>query len=169
MINDIVKQMLEEHVGGTTFFDNLDESFRNKDILDTFWQHVWDYILFNKDSCETRYDGIILSGNFGRAILNYTSLHYDCREYAGVQCIAVNGSLRGDNEVEDFVITRYRDVRKPKFLFLDDSFYSGKTRDKIKSKLESYGAELFHTHVLYDGCYETHDDVSSMYRYYDNH
>lgn len=170
MINEIVKQMLEEHKGGCKFFDAIDESFRNKDILDIFWQHVWDYILFNKDNSEVYYNGIILSGNFGRAILNYTSIHYDCVEYAGIQCIAVNGSLRGDNKVENFVITDICDENyKPKFLFLDDSFYSGKTRDKIKAKLESYGAELVHTHVLYDGCYETHDDVSSMYRYYDNH
>lgn len=165
MIDDIVKQMLEEHEGGEVFFDNLDEAIRDKNILEKFYDNVCKVFM-----CGGRYDAVIMSGRFSRAMLNYTSILYDCFEYYGMDCICVNGSLRGDGRVEDFSICEPSFYEgSPKFLFLDDSFYSGKTRDKIKAKLESYGAELVHTHVLYDGCYETHDDVSSMYRYYDNH
>lgn len=163
MINEIVKQMLEEHEGGEVFFDNLDEAIRkDNNILSTFLDTV-DHII---EVSDVNINHVIVSGNFGRALHNYGAGEHLWVAY-DIDLIVVNGSLRKGQAIDEF--GEFMNKPDGNYLFLDDSFYSGKTRNVIKDKIESYGGKLIHTHVLYDGCYETHDDVSSMYRYYDNH
>ena len=54
-----------------------------------------------------------------------------------------------------------------KVYFLDDSLYSGKTRNKINDKLkEVFDIEITHTYVVYDGSLNKEDNVTSMFRYH---
>ena len=164
-LNEIVKQMLDEHGGGSIFFDNLDAEIRNSNELIEHFVHDYVSDLLHK----YRIDYVIVSGRFGRVFVNTESLIYQLYYYHNVDTISVNGNLRGSGVVEDFNIRAPRHGEKYNFLFIDDSFYSGKTRDKIKDKIESYGHNLAHTIVLYDGSADKDDNVSSMYRYYDNY
>ena len=166
-LNEIVKQMLDEHGGGSIFFDNLDEEIRsNENLLNNFMRdYIIDY-LGNNDI-----DGVIMSGRFGRVATSSTYISYYCEECVGCHFLLVNGGLRKGEEVEDvnFDSHNYTQERKGRFLFVDDSFYSGKTRNKINEKLNEYNCEIVHTIVLYDGSADKDDNVSSMYRYYDNY
>lgn len=58
------------------------------------------------------------------------------------------------------------DIICNKFIFLDDSYYSGKTARKVKAAVEDNGGEIVRTYVFYDGSPEKRDDVVSLYRYY---
>lgn len=155
-LNEIVKQMLEEHEGGEIFFDAVDNEIRNND--DILYHFLYKYV---KEKM-WKYN-IIMSGRFGRAMVNSTDIKWLCDEIYQTDCILVNGSLRKGDKVEDFK-TQVDEMKE--FIFLDDSFYSGKTRDAVRDKLESYGCKLVETIVLYDGSKVKDDTVTSMYRYY---
>lgn len=166
-LNEIVKQMLDTHGGGSLFFDNLDAEIRNNDdLLDNF---LSDWVTKYVQSEDIQ--GVILSGKFGRTMISSTDIKYYCDEYLMCHCLVVNGGLRTGEEVEDvnFYSRDYTKENKGRFLFVDDSFYSGKTRNKINEKLNEYNCEIVHTIVLYDGSVDKDENVSSMYRYYDNH
>lgn len=162
-INEIVDKMLKEHKEGNKFFDNLDEAIRtDRNILSAFLDRVEDML----DSWSKEVNHIIVSGNFGRALHNFgISEHFWIAYDIGV--VVVNGSLRKDEPIDNF--GEFMNSSDGNYVFLDDSFYSGKTRDVIKDKIESYGGQLVHTYVLYDGSKDEDESVSSMYRYYDNH
>jgi len=53
------------------------------------------------------------------------------------------------------------------FILLDDSFYSGQTRNLIQAELERHGGRIVHTYVVYDGSRNRDPEVTGMYRYYD--
>jgi len=57
-------------------------------------------------------------------------------------------------------------VYNKNFIFIDDSFYSGKTRNCIDAELQKYDSKIIRTIVCYDGSKEKDDTVSSLYRYY---
>lgn len=151
-LDEIVKKMLEDHEGGAVFFDNLDKAVQQKPIL----YELLDLVKSNTDSKKTY--GVIVSGKFGRYFAN----HVQC----GEPFLIVSGGLRKGNPIDDLSCSSIKDTD---FIFLDDSFYSGVTRDVIKNELEKNGARLVKTFVIYDGSKEKDDTVHSLYRYYDNH
>lgn len=168
-LNEIVKEMLDNHGGGQTFFDNLDAEIReNNDLIRVFLdEYVYEYI----DTSEDYPDTIIVSGRFGRALQQY-GLEEELRRELHIRLIVVNGGLRKGEPIDDFkefVNNYHMSMCHGNYIFIDDSFYSGKTRDVVKDKIESYNGTLLHTIVLYDGSIKKDDNVTSMYRYYDNH
>ena len=160
-INDLVKKMIEEHKGGTAFFEALDENIKkNENLIEQ---------LFSSLMMKTKYwvDDVIIivSGEFGLHFNNY--LIENNHTGSDVYIMIVNGNLRHGEimSLEPFKDT----IKNDKFIFFDDSFYKGRTRDKIKTELEKWGGELVTTVVCYDGSYDKDEDVHSLYRYYDNH
>jgi hypothetical protein len=145
-LDEIVKEMLETHVGGEKFFDNLDANIQRTTIIEKlFWK-----IPYNAN--------IIASGNFGMVFNNVVA----CK-----RCLLVPGSLRKGRLLDLSYLGNY--IENMSFTFIDDSFYSGKTRDVIKAEVERLGGKLIHTYAIYDGSKEKDPNVSSLYRYYDNH
>ena len=55
------------------------------------------------------------------------------------------------------------------FVFLDDSYFSGKTAMVVKEEIEKLGGVFVGTLVAYDGAKVRDKDVWSLYRYYDYH
>lgn len=156
-INALVGKILAEHEGGEKFFDNLDESVRtNADILESIIEVAFDII------AEQSIDTLIVSGNFGRVFSTYYANNY--REMYALPIVSVQGGLRKGNEVEEFDCLI--ENASGRYLFIDDSFYSGATRNKIKDKIESYGGELVNTLVFYDGSIARDESVVSFYRYH---
>ena len=83
----------------------------------------------------------------------------------------VNGSLRNGEEITGGIMSNLEiipeDLYDQQIIFIDDSFYSGKTHNKIETFLRSRGTKIYKTYVFYDGCKSEYNDVVSLYRYYD--
>lgn len=154
-LNEIVKECLEQHVGGEKFFDALDEKCRDDFSLLT---SMIDLIK------NVNYDYIIVSGKFGNAFKDFCINNH--QELIN-KLIVVNGGLRHGIEISDYY--NHYNVNDKEVIFLDDSFYLGRTRDSIKNSLEENNASLIHTYVLYDGSKIKDNKVTSFYRYYDNY
>lgn len=72
----------------------------------------------------------------------------------------------GGDRIDDL---SFLDLEGKRVVFLDDSFYLGRTRDAIRKELERNGASLVGTIVAYDGSKEKDSTVKSLYKYYDNY
>ena len=142
-LNDLVSDLLRQHNGGEVFFDHLDEALRNSStIMEALIKTL-----------REKTGRIICSGKFGRVFANV----------APEPVIVVNGGLRSGEKIDDL---SYLDLKGQKFIFVDDSFYLGRTRDRIKDELERQGAHLIHTFVIYDGSKIKDENVTSLYRYH---
>lgn len=157
LINNIVKEMLEKHVGGERFFDNLDDKLRNSNIIEHMLTNI--LIAYDKDM----FDAIVMSGKFGVFFNNY--FDFSIRDVIDCDRVVVRGGLR--HEFMDGELEYLKDVIAGKrFIFVDDSFFSGHTRNSIKKEIERLGGSLSQTYVAYDGSKERDSTVRSLYRYY---
>lgn len=155
-IESLINKCLIEHEGGEKFFDAIDEEFRNDEKLLT--------LMINKVRTNETFDYIIVSGKFGKVFKNFC---LNNNIYSSNNIITVNGSLRKGDEVEDF--SKTYDINNKNIIFIDDSFYLGRTRDKIKKQVINNGGNLIGTYVFYDGSKIKDNTVHSFYRYYDHY
>ena len=163
-LNKLVNDMIEEHEGGEEFFNNLDESIRDDpnylymvELVKMFQEA---FISDKKTNIPLNKYRIVVSGRFGTVFSNWArSVRFR------YQIIEVNGGLRhGDVIPLDAFL---EDISGYNFIFFDDSFYSGRTRDKVYKEIERLGGKAIGTCVVYDGSKERDDDVHSLYRYYE--
>lgn len=159
-INKIVKKCLLHHDGGSKFFDMLDENIRKDNNL---FEHMIKFI----NTFDIDYQGIIVSGKFGTAFSHYLS-HYvnDKNYFNNKSVICVNGGLRVAKPVVNLCDIDVELLSNKDFIFIDDSFYSGKTRNVIRDTLTAYNSKLIHTFVFYDGSLNKEIDVDGFYRWY---
>lgn len=155
-INYLVEECLKQHEGGEKFFDAIDEKLRNDNLLLT--------MILGKVLEKEKFDYIIVSGKFGIVFKEFCQKHFD-KELAK-NIIVVNGSLRDDESYVNF--NSEYDINNKSLIFIDDSFFLGRTRDKIKDTIEKQGGNLLCTYVFYDGAKIKDPSVNSFYRYYDN-
>ena len=156
----ILLRAVVEHVGlykgGPTYFTALDNWIRTEGHLMDFMDALIDVPL--KDV------NLIVSGAFGRALVNL------CSEM-GVsfkRLVIVNGDLRRPNsQIDD--LSYLDEMEGEKFMYLDDSYYSGKTLRHVDFALRNVGAELTVALFIYDGSVVTPSGVlyDSLFRYYD--
>ena len=155
-LNIKIAEILKQHPEGEDFFDALDAMLRgDMDILTQF-------LLFSEITIgDTMSKTLILTGQFGIALMNIYG--EKLRESYG-EVILVNGGIRTGVEP----IIYLEDLKFPKCVMLDDSFYSGTTRNKIEAKLRSIhsGARIEKTIVVYDGSPNKQPEVYSMFRYH---
>ena len=156
-IKSIVNDCLLQHKGGENFFDAIDELMRNDTLLIT--------MLIGKVLEKEKFDYLIVSGNFGK--LFKTHCEYNMPKTLSDKIIVVPGGLRNGTKVTPF----WNDyvVENKNFVFLDDSFYKGRTRDAIKTSIIEHGGQLTSTYVFYDGSKKKEENVHSFYRYFDEH
>ena len=152
-LDKIVKEMLEKHIGGEIFFDHLDKAIQTTPIIEQLYNMVEKY----------NYDvNIIVSGKFGTFFGNWYTVNTN---WADQMIINVNGGLRTGFSIDNLdYLSEY--IRNNKFVFLDDSYYSGKTQRAVRNEIERLGGKLINTFVIYDGSVNKSDDVKSLYRYY---
>ena len=155
-LNNLIKKMLSDHEGGEKFFDNLDENLRDKTFLDILIKFIKETYLSKTNIVINL---VVVSGKFGRFFINRLGSTKG-------NIVIVNGGLRIGEEIDNL---SYLDLKGTNAIFIDDSFYSGKTRDIIKKELELRGSSLHETFVIYDGSKEKDDHVHSLYRYYDSY
>ena len=145
---DKVNKCLEKYIGGEIFFEKLDEMLKfDESMLREFIEKV---------TAETNGIKLIASGEFGLCLHNY-KIPVD---------ILVPGSLRNGTAIlnlEEFVKPGQR------YMFLDDSYFSGKTAGIVEREVKRCGGNFVGCYVIYDGSKCKLQSVKSLYRYYDHH
>ena len=146
-IFDKVNKLLEQYIGGQIFFTELDKAVKfDRDILEELTTRA------GESGALT-----IASGEIGLAMHNLgIKVNY-----------LVPGGLRHDPtkiNLEPFA----EHIKGQHFLFIDDSYFSGKTAQVIKEEVERLGGHFVGTLVAYDGSRVKDDKVWSLYRYYDH-
>lgn len=160
MMEPIVQDCLEKHTGGENYFTELDGMIKNNEVLMVL------FLLYAVQ--DSGINDVILSGEIG---IRYLKMYTEHKIPDYINLYIVNGGLRKGNEVIGG-ITNNLDVIpnnlecKP-FIFLDDSYYSGKTMNKVNEFLCHRNAVILKTYVFYDGSKDSDYNVKSLYRYYD--
>lgn len=157
----IVRDCMSRYEGGESYFNELDSLVKSNTKL------MIEYIknIVKKEKC---YD-VILSGEIGEA---YGKI-YDQMEQLqvnthGIRIHLIPGGLRNGTD-----ISRLLDhtLNGKQAIFLDDSFYSGKTFRAVYKFAINNMCRIKAAYVFYDGSKEkdTLINVHSLYRYYDYH
>ena len=158
-LNYKIAEILKQHEGGEEFFDALDAMVRgDMDILNTFLNFVYFEI------GDTKEYSLILSGQFGNALMGiYGAKLFE--DFSSV--ILVEGGLRSGKTPTIF----RQNFTETKFILLDDSFYSGTTKNTIERALKVVDsqAKIVKTFVIYDGSKTKEYNLYSMFRYYDHY
>lgn len=161
-----VEEILKNHPSGEDFFNHLDDMIRgHKSIIDAAWdklvqwcydEHLW----VNRGIPTFGWNGLILTGAFGRAVYNY--MPYEIRK-TFEQVILVNGGLCQEDTKAQILVNQ---IDVDDFILFDDSFYSGTTRNKIEEALKEIrqGCKIIQTVCIYDGGKDP--NVTSLYKYY---
>lgn len=160
MMELIVNECLIKHTGGESYFNELDNMIKNNESLMILFLM---YAVHNSNCYN-----VILSGEIG---LRYMQLQLQNKVPNYINLMVVNGGLRKNSEITGGIMSNCEVIPEGldnmDVIFIDDSFYSGKTRNKVNEFLYHRGAVIYRTYVFYDGSKEKHDDVVSLYRYYD--
>jgi hypothetical protein len=165
-LNQLVREMIQEHTGGTEFFDALDAAVRSQLWFSTLERMASQWLNSRKIPTEwIATPCFVVSGKFGLYFREWYEHGGDLNWAERGYLIVVNGSLR----FEPVMDLSTFDISGGNFIFLDDSFFGGRTRDKIKTEIERNGGNFLHTFVVYDGAKEKDPDVTSLYRYWDHH
>ena len=139
-LHNKIKELLDTYTGGEQYFDALDNYIRNSQIPIYLYNTV-KYLYPNHK--------IIASGKFAQVI--------PCD-------IKVQGAIRKGNKIN----LNHNEVHSQNFIFIDDSFYSGKTAFSIQREIEKLGGKLHKIFVVYNGCKYKNDKVISLFNYYEN-
>ena len=157
-ISQITKKCIDSHGGGEEYFNELDDLIKNdEDFLISYLIHI----------SQSSVKNIIISGGLGYKIASLKLKYNWFLEDYNIEY--VNGSLRKGLPIHysNYKLDSYKN--QP-FIFVDDSYYSGKTLRIVKTYIEEVlGGYLQSSYVFYDGSKDNLDDVKSLYRYYDFH
>lgn len=154
-LNEIVLKILKLHEGGRNFFDNLDAAVKDPDIVSSLYHMI-------HKTTGVRYCIQISTGGFGRFYSNWIRSNGSDLD----DVYLVNGGLREGNPIDSLEPFK-SDINGQDFIIIDDSFYSGKTVDKIIEHVKSLGGNYVGTFVVYDGSHNKREDINSLYRYYE--
>lgn len=146
-----VNKLLEQYIGGQIFFTELDKAVKfDFYILGQLVSAV--KAEFGDDICT------VASGEIGLAMHNL-GVHVN---------FLVPGGLRHDPSKINLAPFKEL-IQGKKFVFVDDSFFSGRTVLVVREEIERLGGIFLGTYVAYDGSMNKECDVHSLYRYYDYH
>lgn len=146
-----VQRCLENHIGGEAYFTELDAAIKtDEDLMRTFLHQI---------VIETKTQNFVMSGEIGKCYASLFSPN-------DINLFLLPGGLRHNNDIP-YNIGRAFDGMD--FVFVDDSYYSGKTLNAVKEYMKTTGANVIASYVFYDGSKHNKDGVRSIYRYYDYH
>lgn len=144
LLNNIIQQLLDKYVEGQVYFTALDKSIQHKIITDKLF------------SIATKNNIIIVSGGFGRFIK---------KSYPKKNLLLLEGRLRHFKKIcLENIASK---IKNKDFIFIDDSYYLGRTRNVIRAEIERLKGNFKHTYVIYDGSMFKDKEVTSLYRYHE--
>jgi hypoxanthine-guanine phosphoribosyltransferase len=173
----------KENIG--LFVDFIDAIYKDKNVavfMFPFLEKIDDYIaapenidmikdMFIRihEQLQDEFD-LVTSGGFGQWI--YSLVESGRIKFKG-NIVVVSGSIRKvkEDEGNPIVILRQinKNIKNKSFIFLDDSYYSGGTRDKINDFLKQFGSDIYKTFVFYTHKKEDSGDVYTTYCFSDYH
>ena len=159
LLNKIVSDIIRQHEGGEGFFEAIDKAAQNISILRELIK-----LSIHPQLPELWYYTIV-SGNFGKFFINWWSTHP--LSVLWPRPILVSGNLRNCPENMESLEYLGDRIKDNKYVFIDDSFYLGRTRDAINAELNKYGSKIIKTLVVYDGSHKNDPNVVSLYRYHE--
>jgi len=145
------------------FLENIDDFIIRPENIDLIKEM---FGIINKNAHD--FD-IIMSGDFGLWV-------YDIIEKGIIKfknnVVVVSGKIRNVKEDEgnklEVLRKRFPDIFYKSFIFLDDSFVSGGTKDKIEQFLKKFNSRIYRTFAFYTHYKEDPTDVFSVYCYSDD-
>lgn len=156
-MEQIVQKCIDLHGGGEEYFNELDDLIKNDEtFLMSFLMHA----------SQSNIKNLIVSGEIGLRISELRIKYPWFLEDYNIEY--VNGSLRKGIPIQ-YTNWKLDSYKNQPFIFVDDSYYSGKTLRIVKTYVEEVlGGYLQDSFVFYDGSEDNLDDVESLYRYYDH-
>lgn len=156
-MSQIVQKCIDSHGGGEEYFNELDDLIKNdEDFLMSYLTHI----------SQSSVKNIIVSGGIGYKIALLRHKYSWFLE--GYNIEYVNGSLRKGLPIQ-YSNWKLDSYKNQPFIFVDDSYYSGKTLRIVRTYIEEVlGGYLQDSYVFYDGSEDNLDNVVSLYRYYDH-
>ena len=152
----IVNKCLAEESGGRSYFTRLDAEVKKQpELLAEYMKYVTDR--------SGVYD-VVVSGEIGD---RYAELQRAGEIPDNINLFLLPGGLREDPTKLASKGRHCENSRRKEFIFLDDSYYSGKTLNAVTDYMCCVGGSVKHAYVFYDGSPARNKDVSSLYRYYD--
>lgn len=151
----LVARLLRAYGGGEPYFDNLDACLREPENFSVV-RELMDFR-----------GNVVASGKFG-CYLNGLVERGAIEIHGGL--IVVTGGLRKGAAVQ--VLHHHPGAGESRFrehVFVDDTYYSGTTAERVRGFVEALGGRITQTRVVYDGSHARHDGVTSLYRYHDHH
>lgn len=130
----LVNEVTEKHGDGTPFFDALDEA-----LCEDYWYVVELNRYFELRDPSLR---IVVSGKWGRGFVKFLGTP---TRWTSTPLVLPGGLRHEDLAPIDVDLTGQR------FVFLDDTCYKGRTRNKIRERIEEAGGELVTGLIIYDG------------------
>lgn len=159
MMHPIVNECLNKYGGGESYFTEIDAMIKANPVL------MSNYIQYIAEK-ENIYN-VILSGEIG---LKYFVMQLKHQIPGDINLFLLPGGLRLNPsklfEVDNSILD-VRTVLSSKYIFLDDSYYSGKTLNAVSAFVKKGGGVIEKSYVFYDGS-PIKANVQSLYRYYDN-
>lgn len=144
ILDDIIKKLLKKYIEGQDYFTALDKSIQYKIIADKLFSII------------TANNIIIVSGGYGNFIK---------KNYPEKNLLTLEGGLRHFNAINlEHIVEK---IRKKDFIFIDDSYYLGRTRNVIRAEIERLGGNFKHAYVIYDGSKYKDKEITSLFRYHD--
>lgn len=136
----LVEDMVRAHGGGTRFFDSLDAKLRSNAITSALT--VMAYAMFGPSK-------IVVTGQFG--------IEYAKKFYPALVLPSLRYGFGSIPEVAP--------LDGERFVFIDDSFYSGRTYDAARMIVDRGGGKIIGAVVAYDGAKYPWKSVYSLYRW----
>jgi hypothetical protein len=143
----LIRTGFEHYQGGERFFSALDASLTH---------HTFTELLLHWTG--QMHPNIVVSGRFGQCFAARYGELFD-------NLITARGNLRLRWSRVDLSHLANR-IRNRQFVFFDDSYYSGTTRNKLANEIERLGGKLVETRVLYDGSPIRDSSVFGIVRYH---
>lgn len=144
LLNNIIQQLLDKYIEGQTYFTALDKAIQHKLIADKLF------------SIATKNNTVIVSGGFGQFIK---------RLYPEKNLLLLDGGLR---HLKRISLEHIGDkIKNREFIFIDDSYYLGRTRNVIRAEIDRLKGYFKHTYVVYDGSKYKDKEVTSLFRYHE--
>ena len=159
MMHLIVKECLGKYDGGESYFTEVDAMIKSNPVL------MSEYIQYVTEK-ENIYN-VILSGEIG---LKYLAMQLKRQIPSDINLFLLPGGIRLDPSKLNRIDNNYKKMWKitsSRYVFLDDSYYSGKTLNDVSDFVKKSGGIIKKSYVFYDGA-PKRTDVHSLYRYYDN-
>lgn len=151
-LDKAVQELLLKYEGGRPFFHALDAFI--KDILNE------DMILSLVRGNSNEY--LCTSGEFGNKIYQlWKENKFKCR---GV--LVFNGKMRTSQIGIKSYFPADFDIKDKTFVYVDDSYFTGSTANKINRFLIENGSKIKSVYVIYDGSKQIRPGVKSFFRYY---